>query len=97
MKKQIKKETHGTLLCGKNKRLPEGTKETRGKEIKATGRKKERNKKYNYGMRNHRHKGRKEEKEISKEQIKNNVQDKKDRTKKINNVLYIKWRLVISK
>jgi len=27
------------------------------KEIKATGRKKETNKKYNYGMRNHRHKG----------------------------------------
>jgi len=31
VKKQIKKETHGTLLCGKNKRLPEGIKEARGK------------------------------------------------------------------
>ena len=97
MKKQIKKETHGTLLCGKNKRLPEGTEEARGKEIKATGRKKETSKKYNYGMRNHKHKGRKKEKQRSKEQIKDKFRDKKDRTKKINNVLDVKWRLVISK
>ena len=48
-------------------------------------------------MRNRRHKGRKEEKERRKKKIKDKFQDKKDRTKKINNVLDIKWRLVISK
>lgn len=67
------------------------------KEVKAARRKNKTSKKYNYGMRNHRHKGRKEEKDRSKEQIKDNVQDKKERAKKINNVLDIKCRLVISK
>lgn len=66
-------------------------------EIKATGRKKETSNKYSYVMRNHRHKGRKEDKERSKEQIKDKVQDKKERTKKINNVVDIKWRLVVSR
>jgi hypothetical protein len=43
VKKHIKKETHGTLLCGKNKRLPEGTKEAkRQKKLKPQeGRKKQ--------------------------------------------------------
>jgi len=55
-------------LCGKNKRLPEGTKEA--KEIKAKGRNKETSKKYNYGMRNHRYKGRKEASNKSKTKFK---------------------------
>jgi hypothetical protein len=48
-------------------------------------------------MRTHRHKGRKEEKNRSKKQTKDKMQNKKERSKKINDVVDIKWRLVISK